>query len=220
MSTGALLLAVAGPPMSEHVTEGRGVNFGHRDAQPWSFAHRYPIDGRSLEQAVRRVLGMAPPEREARGRRARQYFLNNDRAFAANTAATWRSLVAGWAHAPRLAASSLPPYARDAAAVSAAETFRAARDLHRGGRVDEAVELYRRVLDAEPENGEALHFMALALYQQGHRRGAYVGLFRSLQVNPDRPCYYRNAAAMLAQDGRAGESAAFRAHADRLARRG
>jgi tetratricopeptide (TPR) repeat protein len=93
MSTGALLLTTAAPPMDEHVSETRGATFGFSSRTPHAFGYRFAIDEQSLEQAVRRVLALPADERKQRGERAREYFLDNDRQFRAAFAREWRELT-------------------------------------------------------------------------------------------------------------------------------
>jgi tetratricopeptide (TPR) repeat protein len=114
MSTGALLLTTAAPPMDEHVNESRGDTFGFSSRSPHAFGYRFTIDEDSLEQAVRRVLALSQDERKQRGQRAREYFLENDRQFREAFAREWRELTAkprhtGASPASPFAAEPLPP---------------------------------------------------------------------------------------------------------------
>jgi Flp pilus assembly protein TadD len=93
MSTGALLLTTGAPPMDEHVNESRGICFGFSARTPHSFGCKFTIDERSLEQAVRCAMDMPPEELIARGRQAREYFLENDRQFRTAFTREWQEMV-------------------------------------------------------------------------------------------------------------------------------
>ncbi len=60
----------------------------------------------------------------------------------------------------------------------------AALDDHRAGHVDRAAVAYRRVLDAEPDNAEALHLLGLTERQAGRVDTAVALMTRALQHAP------------------------------------
>ncbi|CAO3432797.1 tetratricopeptide repeat protein [Azospirillum doebereinerae] len=65
-----------------------------------------------------------------------------------------------------------------------AEALSIALDLHQTGRYAEAEELYRRILDADPENPQALHLCGLLIAQLGRLEEADVVLGRAIAADP------------------------------------
>ncbi|PWC31140.1 tetratricopeptide repeat protein [Azospirillum sp. TSO35-2] len=69
--------------------------------------------------------------------------------------------------------------------VTLGEALAIALDLLKAGRLDEADVLYRRVLDADPDNAEALHRMGFLAARRGDDDGALPLLARSVELAPD-----------------------------------
>jgi len=65
------------------------------------------------------------------------------------------------------------------------EALGIALDLHQGGRLDEAETLYRRILDAMPEQGDALHLLGVLRAQRGDAAQAVALLRRAVAVRPE-----------------------------------
>lgn len=65
-----------------------------------------------------------------------------------------------------------------------AEALSIAFDLHQTGRYDEAEELYRRILDADPEQAQALHLCGLLIAQLGRLEEADGLLARATAADP------------------------------------
>jgi Flp pilus assembly protein TadD len=59
--------------------------------------------------------------------------------------------------------------------------------LHQAGQVDEAVEIYEKILREHPQQFECLHFLAVAHIQGGRRGEALPLLERALAVRPGLP---------------------------------
>ncbi|HZL36002.1 MAG TPA: tetratricopeptide repeat protein [Tepidisphaeraceae bacterium] len=66
--------------------------------------------------------------------------------------------------------------------------------------------LYRRVLDSDDENPEALHFLGLALQQLGRHDLAIGYISRSVLLSPENADFHNNFAVALGRIGRAAES--------------
>jgi Flp pilus assembly protein TadD len=81
--------------------------------------------------------------------------------------------------------------------------------LARQGKVDEAVEAYREVLESEPENAQALNNLGFLLASQDRVDEAVVCYRRSLEIEPDNALANLNLGAILA---RRGEDEAAVAH--------
>jgi len=97
----------------------------------------------------------------------------------------------------------------DEAQAGGAETWQAAVAAHGDGRLDEAAELYRAVLDAQPENGEAHYNYGILLFQQGDQDGAVTHLSSAVEHKPEaKPCWLAYGEVLLAAGrARAAETA-------------
>ncbi len=82
---------------------------------------------------------------------------------------------------------------------------------HRQGRVKQAGGLYRQVLEAEPDNPEALHLLGLLSHQSGDNAEAARLIRRAIEVNPRKALYHFNLGLVLAAAGDAdGAAGAYR----------
>jgi predicted TPR repeat methyltransferase len=70
--------------------------------------------------------------------------------------------------------------------------LRAAAFHHRAGRLREAEEIYRRILRADPDHGEALHGVGLLALQVGRAEVAAAYLGRAAQVSPKSAVFQYN----------------------------
>lgn len=78
--------------------------------------------------------------------------------------------------------------------------------LHQDGELEAAGRVYRRVLETQPKNAEALHLLGVAVTQSGKpERGAEL-IQRALRVDADNPLYLNNLALALQQSGRLDEA--------------
>ncbi|MDZ5649205.1 tetratricopeptide repeat protein [Nitrospirillum sp. BR 11828] len=85
---------------------------------------------------------------------------------------------------------------------SVTEALSAAYEHHVAGRLDAAVTLYGRILDAEPRNHAALHLLGLARVQLGDLDGATESMTLAAAVAPDNPSYRSNLGTALKAQGR------------------
>jgi tetratricopeptide (TPR) repeat protein len=75
-------------------------------------------------------------------------------------------------------------------------------ELHQRGRLLEAERIYRRILQAEPGNPDALHLLGLIAKQAGQADAA-IGLVRqAIANNPEVPAFWSNLAMMFEEEGR------------------
>lgn len=81
-------------------------------------------------------------------------------------------------------------------------------DLHRQGQLAEALRLYEQILAVRPDDFDALHLGALAMFQSGDARGAADWIGRALGIRPDAVDALINSAAIFASLGRHGEALA------------
>ena len=68
--------------------------------------------------------------------------------------------------------------------VTAAQAFAAAVNLHRAGRVPEAEQFYRKILQIERDHFGAMHYLGLACTQQGKHDEAVALLRKAVASNP------------------------------------
>ena len=67
---------------------------------------------------------------------------------------------------------------------SISQTIQQGIVLQRQGNLSAAAELYQQLLDKDPNNSDALHYLGLVNYQQGNLETADALMTRSLQINP------------------------------------
>lgn len=79
---------------------------------------------------------------------------------------------------------------------------------HRAGRVPEAAALYRRVLEADPANPNALHLLGMAEWQTGRPAACLTLIGRALQLNPGWIEVRANRATILDNTGQPAEATA------------
>ncbi|MCP5368815.1 MAG: sulfotransferase [Hyphomicrobiales bacterium] len=78
--------------------------------------------------------------------------------------------------------------------------------LHQSGHLDEAAERYRRVLEADPGQADALHLLGVVAHQRGDAAAAVDLIGRAVKRNPGAATYLNNLGAALLALGRHGEA--------------
>lgn len=81
-------------------------------------------------------------------------------------------------------------------------TLNAAMSAHQGGRLEEAENGYRAVLDSTPENSDACHYLGLLLHETGRSDEALGFIDRAIAADPNNINAQGNRAALLASLGR------------------
>lgn len=76
--------------------------------------------------------------------------------------------------------------------VEAKQLLAQATALHRAGNLVQAEQLYVRILQENPQNDEALHFLGLAAYQAGNLEKAVACIGKAIEINPNVAQYYNN----------------------------
>ena len=84
---------------------------------------------------------------------------------------------------------------------------RAARH-HGAGRLDAAEDLYRQVLQAEPENAVALHLLGVAAHMRGDNATAHDLITKALAIDPSYADAHGNLGQVLHAQGRLEEALA------------
>ncbi|HEY0336705.1 MAG TPA: tetratricopeptide repeat protein [Burkholderiales bacterium] len=85
--------------------------------------------------------------------------------------------------------------------------LRLALHLHRTGRLDDAETLYRRILDAAPEQPDALHFLGVLKHSRGDSTAAIDLIHRAIAAASGQPGFYLNLGNVLIEAGRPEEGA-------------
>ncbi|MBP2299080.1 tetratricopeptide repeat protein [Azospirillum picis] len=88
------------------------------------------------------------------------------------------------------------------------ETLTLALDLHLAGRFGEAQELYTRILEAEPEQPDALHYLGVLAGQVGHAEFGLTLVGKALGQRPEAADIHANRANLLRGLGRTSEAEA------------
>ncbi len=94
----------------------------------------------------------------------------------------------------------------EAGNLSLSEALELATTLHRGGRLREAEEVYRKILQAAPRQPDALHFLGVLSHQLGREEEAVRLIRESLVLAPDQPAARNNLGNVLRKQGRLAEA--------------
>jgi predicted TPR repeat methyltransferase len=78
--------------------------------------------------------------------------------------------------------------------------------LQKNNQLDEAVELYRQVLETSPDHPRALHYAGVLAHQQGRADDAVSLVERSLAFSPDQADWHSNLGIILQARGRLQEA--------------
>jgi len=81
--------------------------------------------------------------------------------------------------------------------------------VHRDGDMSKAEDIYREVLEADPENSTALHLLGVIAFQSGYNDKAMGLITRALKIAPNFPEALNNMGNVLAKMGRLEEAALF-----------
>ena len=86
------------------------------------------------------------------------------------------------------------------------QAFDLALGHHQGGRLVEAEEIYRLILERQPDHADALHFLGVIAFQAGQNDVAVELIRRAIAVKPDYPEAYGNLGNVLRKMGRLDEA--------------
>lgn len=90
-----------------------------------------------------------------------------------------------------------------------AQTLQQAVNLHVSGNLEEAEQGYRRVLSANPDHPDAIHFMGVLAYNRGLLDAAKTYIKRAIELIPDNAGCYTNMGNVLQQEGNYPEAVAY-----------
>ena len=83
LSCKALVVTTDAPPMNEVVDPGRGICVPFATSSPRHLGTSFNVDEEALEESVQTLLDLPVEESRQLGKRAREWFLNNDLRFRA-----------------------------------------------------------------------------------------------------------------------------------------
>lgn len=70
------------------------------------------------------------------------------------------------------------------------EAFARAVTLHRSGNLEEAEDIYRAVLDADPENADVTNLLGVLAADQGYHDDAIELIGEAISYQPENPFYF------------------------------
>lgn len=88
------------------------------------------------------------------------------------------------------------------------EIFAAALRHHQAGRLDQAEQLYRNVLQINPRHADALHLLGVAALQRGKLDQAVDLITKAIAENDKVPAFHNNLGNALKEQGRLDDAAA------------
>jgi len=87
-----------------------------------------------------------------------------------------------------------------------AEVFALALQSHQAGNLHQAEQLYRQILQVQPEHADAHHLLGVLAYQMGRYHQAIASIRHALTMNPNAAVYYTNLGAAHAALGQIDEA--------------
>jgi len=99
---------------------------------------------------------------------------------------------------------------------SASQLVKKALAHHEAGRLREAGEIYRQILEIDPDHAAALHYSGLAAHQAGHTESAIAPMRRAIEREPGNPTYFLNFGQVLEASGALGQAIACYRQATQL----
>jgi predicted TPR repeat methyltransferase len=100
--------------------------------------------------------------------------------------------------------------------VTVGEAMQMALAFQQRGQLDDAEQVYKRMLEVAPDHPDIVHFYGVLLHQRGRSEEAIATIRRSLELEPDRAECYNNLGIILRAVDRYEEAAAAYATATEL----
>ena len=88
----------------------------------------------------------------------------------------------------------------------ALQELRIAVQHHQSGRLNEAESIYKKVLEHQPNQADALHLLGVIEQQRGKHEVSIDMIRKAIQLNPGNGNYYNNLGVALRDAGKAGEA--------------
>ena len=86
------------------------------------------------------------------------------------------------------------------------ELFDAALRIHQAGDLLQATQLYRRILQADPNHADCLHLLGIATFQTGRHETGIALIRQAIALNPSAAVYHSNLGVYLKELGRLPEA--------------
>jgi len=94
--------------------------------------------------------------------------------------------------------------------------FATALQHHQGGRLAEAEQVYRTILEIDPRHADSLHFLGVVAHQRQHLEAAAELIGNAIALNGRAPVFHNNLGNVLQAQGKSREAAAAYGRALRL----
>ena len=88
-----------------------------------------------------------------------------------------------------------------------------ALDRHRAGQLEEAEEIYRQILAADPRNSDSLHLLGMIEDQRGRHEAAIELIGRAISIDPNQAAFHSNLGTIFRAQGKLNEAAQSFQHA-------
>ncbi len=88
------------------------------------------------------------------------------------------------------------------------EAIHSALVHQQAGRLQQATEIYQKVLQIQPKNPDALHLLGLIAHQAGQLKAALDLINQAIQISPYTPLYYSNIGLVLSDLGHSDKALA------------
>ena len=79
--------------------------------------------------------------------------------------------------------------------------FQKALALHQNGEFEKAEEIYRTILEIQPNHSDSLHLSGLLCHQKGETDTAMEQIHKAIQIDPTRPNYHNNLGIVFQERG-------------------
>jgi tetratricopeptide (TPR) repeat protein len=88
------------------------------------------------------------------------------------------------------------------------EQLRIALEHHQSGRLKEAEQIYRGILEANPQQADAVHLLGMIEHANGRHESAVDLIRKAISINPNEPHYHSNLGTVLQAQGKLDEALA------------
>src|SRR5580698_4088035 len=121
----------------------------------------------------------------------------------------WRRNEPGWEVSCSCRLSSFSPVSMVPQAQNrVVEQLRVALEHHQSGRLTEAEQIYRQILEANPQHADAVHLLGMIEHANA-RHVVAIGMIRkAIAINPNEPHYHSNLGTVIQAQGKLDEALA------------
>src|SRR5262245_17398825 len=82
-------------------------------------------------------------------------------------------------------------------------------DLHQAGRLQDAEQVYRRILNSDPQDPRAWHLLGVISWQSGKQELAVEYIMRALELRPDYAEANANLGNVLKEQGKLDQAISY-----------